>query len=31
LAKESPTIPLIVRRLQYENLEAVLDRVQDEE
>jgi len=31
LTKESLTIPSIVRRLQYENLEAVLDRVQNEE
>ncbi len=31
LTKESLTIPSIVRRLQYENLVAVLDRVQDEE
>ncbi len=31
LPKESLTIPSIVRRLQYENLEAVLDRVQNEE
>jgi hypothetical protein len=31
LTKESLTIPSIVRRLQYENLVAVLDRVQNEE
>ncbi len=31
LTKESLTIPSIVRRLQYENLVAVLERVQDEE
>jgi hypothetical protein len=31
LTKESLTIPSIVRQLQYENLMAVLDRVQNEE
>ncbi len=31
LTKESLTIPSIVRQLQYENLVAVLDRVQNEE
>ena len=31
LTKESLTIPSIVRQLQYENLEAVLERVQNEE
>ena len=31
LTKESLTIPSIIRQLQFENLEAVLDRVQNEE
>ncbi|KAF5430223.1 hypothetical protein C5S39_07930 [Candidatus Methanophagaceae archaeon] len=31
LTKESQTIPSIVRRAQYENLEAFMDRVQNDE